>query len=250
MIAALLVLVGATAGAVVPSAQAADQIVETVVMTPGTPEPDGDPVMIDTTILTRDPATAQPAVVLAHGFGGTKDDSLSTARTLARDGYTVIIYTARGFGKSGGLIHLDSPAYEGADAKKIIDLAATRPEVIKDGGDPVIGFAGASYGGAITLLAAALDPRVDAIVPVFTWNSLSQSLFPQHHVGDEQQSVADVTPSGQSGVFKQRWASLLFRSAGPPPDGGRTPTRCAGASPRRSARAICGPPSRADRIRR
>ena len=41
--------------------------------------------------------------------------------------------TARGFGKSGGLIHLDNPAYEGADARKIIDLAATRPEVIKDG---------------------------------------------------------------------------------------------------------------------
>ena len=95
----------------------------------------------------------------------------------------MIIYTARGFGKSGGLIHLDNPAYEGADARKIIDLAATRPEVIKDGDDPVIGFAGASYGGAISLLAGALDPRVDAIVPAFTWNSLSQSLFPQHRVG-------------------------------------------------------------------
>ena len=69
--------------------------------------------MIDTTILTADPATAQPAIILAHGFGGTKDDSLTTARTLARDGYTVIIYTARGFGKSGGLIHLDNPGVRG-----------------------------------------------------------------------------------------------------------------------------------------
>ena len=213
LIAASLALVAAMVGAVVPTAQAADQIVETALLIPGTPEPDGDPVMIDTTILTADPATAQPAIILAHGFGGTKDDSLTTARTLARDGYTVIIYTARGFGKSGGLIHLDNPAYEGADARKMIDLAATRPEVIKDGDDPVIGFAGASYGGAITLLAAALDPRVDAIVPVFTWNSLSQSLFPQHQVGAGQQSVADVTPIDQPGVFKQRWASLLFRTA-------------------------------------
>ena len=157
MIAALLVLVGATAGAVVPSAQAADQIVETVVMTPGTPEPDGDPVMIDTTILTRDPATAQPAVVLAHGFGGTKNDSAETARTLARDGYTVITFTARGFGASGGLIHLDHPDYEGADARR----SSTSPPAGRRSsrrGDPVIGFAGASYGGAMTLLAAGLDP--------------------------------------------------------------------------------------------
>ena len=183
LIAAVAALVVALGCAVVPTAQAAEQIVETALLTPGTPEPDGDPVMIDTTILTTDPAIAQPAIVLAHGFGGTKDDSLGTARTLARDGYTVIIYTARGFGKSGGLIHLDNPAYEGADAEKIIDLAATRPEVIKNGSDPVIGFAGASYGGAISLLVGALDPRVDAIVPAFTWNSLSQSLFPQHRVG-------------------------------------------------------------------
>ena len=216
LIAVLSVLVAAIAGAVVPTADAAVQIVETALQTPGTPEPDGEPVMIDTTILTADPATAKPAIILAHGFGGTKDDSLAAARTLARDGYTVIIYTARGFGKSGGLIHLDNPAYEGADARKIIDLAATRPEVIKNGDDPVVGFAGASYGGALALLAAALDPRVDAIVPAFTWNSLSQSLFPQHRVETAQLSPADVTPSGQPGVFKQRWASLLFRSAGPP----------------------------------
>src|SRR5687768_3009641 len=135
LIAALSALVAAMAGVVAPPAQAAAQIVETVLLTPGTPEPDGEPVMIDTTILTADPATAQPAIVLAHGCGGTKDDSLGTARTLAGHGYTVIIYTARGFGKSGGLIHLDNPAYEGADARKIIDLAASRPEVVKDGGD-------------------------------------------------------------------------------------------------------------------
>jgi ABC-2 type transport system ATP-binding protein len=231
LIAVLAALAAALVGAVVPTAQAAEQIVETALLTPGTPEPDGEPVMIDTTILTADPATTRPAIVLAHGFGGTKDDSLSTARTLASDGYTVIIYTARGFGKSGGLIHLDNPAYEGADARKIIDLAATRPEVIKDGDDPVIGFAGASYGGAISLLAAALDPRVDAIVPAFTWNSLSQSLFPQHQVGAGQQAPADVTPRGQPGVFKQRWASLLFRGAGQPPQGANTNPVCGRFAP-------------------
>ena len=69
-------------------------------------------------MLTTDPATPRPAIVLAHGFGGTKDDGLEPARTLAQDGYAVITFTARGFGASGGLIHLDHPDFEGADARQ------------------------------------------------------------------------------------------------------------------------------------
>jgi ABC-2 type transport system ATP-binding protein len=183
--------------------------------------------------LTIDPATPRPAIVLAHGFGGTKADSEPTARTLALAGYTVIIYTARGFGASGGLIHLDNPAYEGADARKLIDLAASRPEVAKDGNDPVIGFAGASYGGAVSFLAAGLDPRVDAIAPAFTWHSLRQALFPQHQVAGRAESPADVSPANRQGVFKQRWTSLLFSNAG-----GRPATN--GQEEPNNSNALCG----------
>jgi ABC-2 type transport system ATP-binding protein len=193
-----------------------NNVIETALMVPGTPEADGRPVKLDASILTTDPAEPRPAIVLAHGFGGTKDDSEPTARTLAMAGYTVIIYTARGFGKSGGRIHLDNPAYEGADASKLVDLAASRPEVAKEGNDPVIGFAGASYGGALSFLAAGLDHRVDAIVPAFTWHSLRQALFPQYQVVGAARSLADVTPANRQGVFKQRWASLLFSNAGGP----------------------------------
>src|SRR5512133_70001 len=210
--AAVLLIVALLVGIPGP-AYPADRVIETELMVSGTPEADGKPVKLDTTILTTDPATPRPAIVLAHGFGGTKADSEPTARTLARDGYTVIIYTARGFGRSGGRIHLDNPAYEGADARKLVDLAATRPEVAKDGNDPVIGFAGASYGGAVSFLAAGLDPRVDAIVPTFTWHSLRQALFPQNQVVGDARSLADVAPANREGVFKQRWASLLFSNA-------------------------------------
>ena len=211
--AAALLLIGALLGAIPVPAYAADQVIETELMVSGTPEADGKPVKLDTTILTTDPAAPRPAIVLAHGFGGTKADSEPTARTLARDGYTVITYTARGFGRSGGRIHLDNPAYEGADARKLVDLAASRPEVAKEGNDPVIGFAGASYGGALSFLAAGLDHRVDAIVPAFTWHSLRQALFPQYRVVGPAKSPADVSPANRQGVFKQRWASLLFANA-------------------------------------
>jgi ABC-2 type transport system ATP-binding protein len=199
-------------------AYAKDQVIETALNVPATPEADGKPVELDATILTTDPSTPQPTIVLAHGFGGTKADSEPTAGTLALAGYTVIIYTARGFGASGGRIHLDNPAYEGADAVKLVDFAASRPEVARAGDDPVIGFAGASYGGALSFLAAGLDPRVDAIVPAFTWHSLRQSLFPQSQVVGDARSLADVNPANRHGVFKQRWASLLFSNATGPPN--------------------------------
>ena len=163
---AALGLIVALLSVVIPiPAYAQEHVIETALKVPGTPEPDGKPVELDVSILTTDPSTPRPAIVLAHGFGGTKADSEPTARTLALAGYTVIIYTARGFGASGGLIHLDNPAYEGADARKLVDFAASRPEIAKDGDDPVIGFAGASYGGALSLLAAGLDHRVDADRP-------------------------------------------------------------------------------------
>src|SRR4051794_14231355 len=38
-------------------------------------------------------------------------------------------------------------------------------------------MAGASYGGGIQLVTAALDARVDAIAPVIAWHSLTTSLF-------------------------------------------------------------------------
>ena len=210
--AALLLVVVLLLSVPVP-AYGKQQVIETQLMVSGTPESDGKPVKLDTTILTTDPATPRPAIVLAHGFGGTQADSERTARKLALAGYTVIIYTARGFGKSDGRIHLDNPAYEGADARKLVDLAASRSEVAKQGDDPVIGFAGASYGGAVSFLAAGLDHRVDAIVPAFTWHSLRQALFPQYQVLGTAKSPVDITPANGQGVFKQRWASLLFSNA-------------------------------------
>ena len=219
-----------------PSAAAAETVSEQTFTVAGTLEADGRAVPLDVTLLTTDPADARPAVVLAHGFGGTKADSLPVARDLARAGYAAIVYTARGFGASGGRIHLDAPAYEGADAVKIVDFAATRPEVRSAGGDPVIGFAGASYGGAVSLVAAALDPRIDAVVPAFTWNSLVQALFPQQAVTGAPASLADV-PAGQPGVFKQRWASLFFLSGSSGGGGGENGDALCGRFDRTLCRA-------------
>ena len=192
----LLVAAGVAVAAVVtsgPTIRTTSQFVA------GTPEA-GAAVGLDTTVYL--PATTPaPAVLLAHGFGGSKTDLDSEARSLAEHGYVVLAYTARGFGRSGGLIHLDAPAYEVADASKLISYLATLPQVLKDApGDPRVGVAGSSYGGGLALLLGAYDKRVDAVGADITWNDLSQALFPN-------------AAGGQPGVFKKLWAGELFASA-------------------------------------
>ncbi|WP_063729629.1 alpha/beta fold hydrolase [Streptomyces sp. RTd22] len=145
----------------------------------------------------------RPAVLLAHGFGGSKEDVREQAEELARDGYAVLTWSARGFGKSTGKIGLNDPDHEVADARRLIDWLAKRPEVRLDAqGDPRVGVAGASYGGAVSLLAAGYDRRVDAIAPEITYWNLADALFP-------------------NGVFKKLWAGLFFTTGSADLSGGR-----------------------------
>jgi ABC-2 type transport system ATP-binding protein len=159
--------------------------------------------------------TPAPAVVLAHGFGGSKSSVSHQAQSLADAGFVVLAYSARGFGKSVGKISMNSPQFEVADAQAVIDYLAHRPEVLLDKpGDPRVGIAGSSYGGALALLAGGYDTRIDAIGADVTWNDLQSALFPQSVVGS-------ATP----GVFKQLWTSYFFSSGLLPTQGG-TPTLC------------------------
>ena len=164
---------------------------------------DDQRIGLDTSFFTPSGGGRHPAVLLAHGFGGTKSDVAGEARALARAGYAVLTWSARGFGASGGQIGLDSPDYEVKDVKGLVSWLARRPEVRLDRpGDPRVGVAGASYGGGIALMSAALDRRIDAIAPRIAWNDLASALFPN--------AVAGSSPS--EGVFKKMWAGLLFTS--------------------------------------
>ncbi|MEV1078576.1 CocE/NonD family hydrolase [Streptomyces sp. NPDC050211] len=156
----------------------------------------GDGVRIDTSYFTSGADGRRPAVLLAHGFGGSKDDVREQAEDLAADGYAVLTWSARGFGKSTGKVGLNDPKAEVADVSRLIDWLAEQPQVQLDKtGDPRVGMAGASYGGAISLLGAGYDDRVDAIAPAITYWNLADALFP-------------------NGVFKKLWAGVFFNTAG------------------------------------
>ncbi|WP_049564947.1 alpha/beta fold hydrolase [Nonomuraea sp. SBT364] len=199
---AVLALVGVTTWLVWPSApgvRGQDQMI-TVVDGPA----DDQRVQIDTTFYPPPDAGKAPAVLLAHGFGGSKRSMREQAERLAGSGYAVLAWSARGFGRSTGEIALNSADYEVKDVKQLIDWLAKRPEVALDAsGDPRVGIAGGSYGGAIALMTAAHDARVDAIVPQITWSDLADALFP------------DATGKGpENGVFKRMWAGIFFGRGG------------------------------------
>ncbi len=164
-------------------------------------------VLLDTTLYLPRSASADhpvPAILLGHGFGGTKQSVAQDAQDFADRGYAVLTWTAQGMGRSGGQIHLNSPDYEVRDAQRLLDWLAARPDIQLDGtGDPRVAVVGGSYGGALALMLAGVDRRVDAIVPMITWNDLANAFLPES------------TGAGPAqGVFKKQWAGLFFGRAG------------------------------------
>lgn len=146
-----------------------------------------------------------PLILWQNGFGAPRPQALipvtpnpeDTAQNilyqvvapldaLVEANYGVISFDPTGIGTSGGKVRLMDPDYEGANVVRLVDWAevnldwlAYGPSV--DGSDPhnlMLGSIGPSYGGGYQNMLLAIDPkkRLDAIVPVVTWNDLRYSL--------------------------------------------------------------------------
>ena len=77
----------------------------------------------------------------------------------------------------------------------MMDWLATQKLVQLDGRtDPRVGMVGGSYGGGIQLVTAAIDCRIDAIVPTIAWHSLATSL-------------------NKAATVKIGWSNLLYTTA-------------------------------------
>jgi protein-S-isoprenylcysteine O-methyltransferase Ste14/pimeloyl-ACP methyl ester carboxylesterase len=109
------------------------------------------------------PATSRspspPVVVLVHGWSTNAADMLPMARLLHRSGFATLLYDARGHGASGddGPITILKLA---EDVLACIDYLDTRSDVDL----ARLGVLGRSIGGGATILAAAREPRIRALV--------------------------------------------------------------------------------------
>jgi predicted acyl esterase len=140
-------------------------------------------------------AGPHPSVLMTHGWGQDRDAAYvrRTAEPFARNGYVVLAYDSRGFGESDGEVGVDGPN-EVADARYLISRLAAHDAVRTADGNPEnpdIGMDSLSYAGGIQLNVAAVDDRLDAIVPRWTWHDL----------------VCSTAPNG---VVRSGWASLLL----------------------------------------
>lgn len=242
-----ILAVAALAFVVLPQDSSADTSTRDARIT--VPDSPGSTGTVDIDARLYAPAvTPAPTVLLAHGFGGSKDSVDGQARDLAARGYTVLAYSARGFGASTGSISINDPDREVADARGLIDWLAEQPEVELDApGDPHVGVAGGSYGGALALSAGGTDPRIDSIAAAITWNDLGQALFPNYGVTSTEgrEALGDtITPAaaeyGGPGVLKRGWAGVFFgagAASAAPGDGDGASTETSGTGDGASA---CG----------
>lgn len=191
----VLVASGLSFVALLPiSAQAESVIARSIPTAPG--------VVIDTSLYLPSKVPA-PAILIAHGFGGSKDSVASDAKFLASKGFVVLTWTARGFGKSTGQIAMNALDAEVSDTRALISYLAKSQYVTQDKtADPRVGILGSSYGGANALMTASADARIDAVIADITWNNFENALFPQ-----------SAENTQDSGPFKKVWAGTFFSSA-------------------------------------
>jgi pimeloyl-ACP methyl ester carboxylesterase len=147
-----------------------------------------------------------PPIVLVHGLSATRRNVVQGSRHLAKRGYRLIAYDARGHGASS-----PAPGYEYADLVAdleavIEDLELDRPALV-----------GSSMGAATTLTYALEHPdRVPALVQITpaytgegrtaenvdkdTWNELADAL--------ESGGVEAFVDVAQPGDLPERWREV------------------------------------------
>lgn len=143
-----------------------------------------------------------PVVLHSHGWGGTRTTAAGSFTEYLDAGIGVVSFDQRGHGESTGYAHVQSPAFEGEDLMRLIDMVTALPWVELDApGDPRLGTIGGSYGGGYQYLAAFEQTRVDgatvidAMAPNSTWWDLNESLAP-------------------SGLTRARWVNILALTGG------------------------------------
>lgn len=143
-----------------------------------------------------------PVILHSHGWAGSRETSDSAFGEYCRTGYAVVSIDMRGHGeaRSTSEARVHHVEYEVRDVSAVLDWLAAQTWVRLDGpGDPRAGAIGGSYGGGYQLLSAALDGRLDALVPEITWNDLPQSLAPN---GGIRSAWVDILYAGGNALAR------------------------------------------------
>jgi predicted acyl esterase len=234
------VLTAGGMAATAPAADAAEIVARDLTITVTGLGPENRTCRIDADLYVPagvSAASPAPALLATNGFGGDKTDQADLAQGFGEQGYVTLSYTGIGFIDGDNCpITLDDREHDGAAASQLIRFLGGDPsiEVVDDATgepvhveqvvredattgvtyDPQVGMTGGSYGGQIQFAAAGFEAaagtnRLDAIVPLITWNDLSYSLAPDNSGLPQGTATSGSVSSSGTGVFKYQWASLF-----------------------------------------
>ncbi len=126
----------------------------------------------------REAGERRPAFLELHGFGSNKEGGsmIVAARMLEQWGYVTLRFDMRGCGQSEGPRGRTICLEQVEDTRNALTFLATRPEV-----DPGrIGCLGHSFGAAVAVYTAGVDPRVAACISSGGWGDGEKKFRKQH----------------------------------------------------------------------
>lgn len=147
----------------------------------------------------------RPALLVLHGFGSNKNGgvALATARLLAEWGYVSLRFDFRGCGESEGARGRVICLEQVEDTKSALAFLATRPEV-----DPEhIALLGNSFGAAVAVYTAGVDPRVAACIACGGWGNGEKKFRKQHESPQAWQKFEAMLAEGRR--RRQRGETLM-----------------------------------------
>jgi uncharacterized protein len=131
---------------------------------------------------TPDGGGRRPAFLVLHGFGSNKDSGVSVAvcKMLTELGYVALRLDFRGCGESEGPRGRVICLEQVEDTRNALTFLASRPDV-----DPErIAVIGNSFGAAVAIYAAGVDPRVAACISCGGWGDGAKKFRKQHESHD------------------------------------------------------------------
>jgi uncharacterized protein len=118
------------------------------------------------------------AFLVLHGFGSNKDSQnvLAPCKVLEGLGYVTLRFDMRGCGESEGEHGRVICLEQVEDTRNALALLARHPAVAGDR----IGVIGTSFGGAVAVYAAGIDPRIAAVISNGGWGNGERKFRGQH----------------------------------------------------------------------
>lgn len=152
---------------------------------------------------------ARGVVILCHGMMKTRADMLGWAEALWEHGFALLLFDFRGYGRSAD--ELCSAGYkEALDLLGALDYVERRPELV---GLP-IGVFGFSMGGAVSIMTAADDLRIQAVATLGAFASLDRAVWQRckRHFGP----FGPIAKWAMTNIgFVKRWYPVDFSRVSP-----------------------------------